>query len=81
MTKKRIYDLAWCHAMLIWYELKLDLEKFPDNDILKYKVQRAWGEAEELHALSIELENENHIESAIVAEASHDVVAGKYQDY
>lgn len=56
MTRKRVYSLAWDHAMLIWYNLKMDLEKFPDNGILKIKVQRAWDEVLELQKVCIELE-------------------------
>ena len=56
MTEYRLYSLAWDHAMILWMKSREDLEAFPNNGIIKARVEKYWKEQEELHTKLLELE-------------------------
>ena len=56
MTEKRLYSLAWDRCMQLWAHARDELEEFPDNCIVKARVEKYWKEQEELHAKCLELE-------------------------
>lgn len=58
MTEKRIAKLAWLQALDLWEKAKAELEKFPDDEIMKIKEARARKEEKELHSLCLKLEEE-----------------------
>lgn len=51
MTQERIMELAWNTLLMRWGKEKDFFDEHPDNEIAKYRMEKAWDEMKELEAI------------------------------